>query len=82
MAKRIKPEQLGTYLRKKQEELQLNDQLFSERLGITRVSLRALKNGRYLPKLKTLPNLGLSLEYLVLDFPAVAPKKAPKKATK
>lgn len=82
MAKLIKAEDLGTYLKKKQGSQ--TDQAFADQLGITRVTLRALKQGRNFPKPRNLSKFGLKLVYRVVEesIPVAAAAPAKKAATK
>lgn len=61
MAKTIKPEDLGAYLKKKQGEK--SEAEFAVELDISRPSLRALKASKYQPRTTVLSKIGLAMFY-------------------
>jgi len=77
MSKYFKPSELGQYISKKQGDQK--DAAFALSVGLTRQSLRALKTGNHIPRLKTLSALGLEVFYREAD-PGAPPPSIPGKA--
>lgn len=61
MAKTIKPEDLGKYLKKLQGDK--SDVAYAKELDISRPSLRAIKAGKHQPKATLISKLGLEMLY-------------------